>query len=296
MPFGLNADWHIAASRTIWENLSWLALLALLALIGAAVHLRRREPLVSFGILFYLAVLAPSTSFYPLLDFAAERRLYLPSIGFFLVFALMISRLAGASPRAKLGALGGVLLIYSWGTYERSRLWGDDLALWHDTAEKSPEKYRPLTWLGKLYDERGLVRDAAYYWEKAEKLAEPGSDDHAFLLSNLGVAHAKQKNYAKAAEYYQRSLEILPKEEVIWANFAVTQFRLGHEEEGWSIFKKAVELNPGQPETYVLRAQESYQRGFYANAVRDLEMALEMRPEDERVRRNLQAARQMLRQ
>ena len=155
VPFGLNADWHIAASQTIWENLSWLGLLALLALVGAAVQLRRREPLISFGILFYLVVLAPSTSFYPLLDFAAERRMYLPSIGFFLVFALMISRIARASPRAKLGTLGGLLLIYSWGTYERSRLWGDDLALWHDTAEKSPRKYRPLTWLGKLYDERG---------------------------------------------------------------------------------------------------------------------------------------------
>ena len=48
----------------------------------------------------------------------------------------------------------------------------------------------------------GAVRDAVFYWEKAEKLAEPGSSDHGFLLSNLGVAHAKQKDYAKAAEYY----------------------------------------------------------------------------------------------
>ena len=110
----------------------------------------------------------------------------------------------------------------------------------------------------------------------------------------MGVAHAKQKNYTKAAEYYTRSLEILPKEEVIWANFAVTQIRLGNEKEGWSNFKKALDLNPSQPEIYVLRAQESYQRGAYANAVSDLEQALDMRPEDESVRRNLQAARQML--
>jgi len=220
--------------------------------------------------------------------------MYLPSIGFFLVFVLIVSRIAGAAARAKLAALGGLLLIYSWGTYERSRLWGDDLALWHDTAEKSPRKYRPLTWIGKLYDERGRGQDAAYYWEKAEKLAEPGSKDHGFLLSNLGVANAKQKNYAKAAKYYRRSLEILPKEEVIWANFAVTQIRLGRVKEGWSNFRKALKLNPSQPEIYVLRAQESYQRGLYANAVSDLETALQMRPEDESVRRNLQAARQMV--
>ena len=294
VPFGLNADWDIVPSQTIWENLSWLALVLLVALVGAAVHLRRRDPLIAFGILFYLAVLAPSTSFYPLLDFAAERRMYLPSIGFFLVLVLIVARIAGALAKAKLVAFGGLLLIYSWGTYQRSQLWGDDLALWHDTVEKSPAKYRPLTWLGKLYDERGLVVDAAYYWEKAEKLAIPGSRDHGFLLSNLGVAHAKQKNYTKAAEYYTRSLEILPKEEVIWANFAVTQIRLGNEKEGWSNFKKALDLNPSQPEIYVLRAQESYQRGAYANAVSDLEQALDMRPEDESVRRNLQAARQML--
>ena len=110
----------------------------------------------------------------------------------------------------------------------------------------------------------------------------------------MGVAHAKRKNYAKAADFYQRSLEILPKEEVIWANFAVTQIRLGHDKEGWSSFQKALQLDASQPQIYILRAQESYQRGAYANAVRDLETALRMRPEDESVRRNLQAARQMI--
>ena len=291
-PFGLNVDWDITPSETLWENLSWLALSALGGLLWLAARLRRDLPLVSFAILFYLVTLAPTTSFFPLLDFAAERRLYLPSIGFFMVAAICAARWAGPSTKKAFAALAVVIVIYSAGTFQRSRLWGDSLALWHDTAEKSPNKYRPLTWLGKLYDERGMTDRAIQYWTRAEKLADPGTKEHGYLLVNLGVAAVRKKNYAGAVEHYQDALKTIPKDRqsVVWANLAVAQLRLGRNQEGWQSFQSARSLGNG-PEVNLLYGQELYQNGQYDAAVEAFERVLRARPEDAIARRNLAITR-----
>ena len=291
-PVGLNVDWDITPSETLWENFSWAALAALAGLLWLAVRFRRGLPLVSFAILFYVVTLAPSTSFFPLLDFAAERRLYLPSIGFFIVVVILAARWAGSSTKKVYGALAILVIVYSAGTFQRARLWGDDLALWHDTAEKSPRKSRPLTWLGKLYHERGMADRAAAYWERAEKLAEPGTQEHGYLLVNLGVAAAKKKNYAQAVKHYRIALKTIPRKQqpVVWANLAVAQLRLGRRRQGWKSFRHARELR-ADPEVNLLYGQELYQHGRYRAAVEAFEAVLRGRPEDATARRNLAIAR-----
>ncbi len=292
-PFGLNIDWDITLSETLWENFSWLALAALGGLLWAATRFRRTLPLVSFAILFYLVTLAPTTSFFPLLDFAAERRLYLPSIGFFIMVTILPARWSGPSANKAIAALAILTLVYSAGTFQRSRLWGDDLAMWHDTAEKSPNKYRPLTWLGKLYDARGMTDRAIQYWERAEKLADPGTKEHGYLLVNLGVAAVRKKNYAGAVEHYQDALKTIPKDRqpVVWANLAVAQLRLGRKQQGWQSFQTAGTLGGGS-EVNLLFGQELFQHGRYHAAVEAFERVLHARPEDATARRNLAIARQ----
>ena len=293
VPFGLNADWDIVVSETVWDHLSWAALLILVLIIGLVFRYRRREPLLCFGALFFFVTLAPSTSIYPLLDFAAERRLYVPSIGIFLIVMILLGRLIAGSRAKAVGAIAVVTLIYSAGTFERSRLWGDELALWHDTAEKLPAKARPLTWLGKLYDERGMTDRAIDYWTRAEKLVQPGTDKHGYLLVNLGVGAAKTKNYARAVEYYQAALKTIPKKQqpVVWANLAVAQLRLGRRREGWKSFRHARGGLTGGAEVNLLYGQELYQLGRYEAAVKAFEAALRARPEDQTARRNLAIAR-----
>ena len=293
VPFGLNADWDIVPSETVWDHLSWAAVLVLALVVGLVFRYRRREPLLCFGALFFFVTLAPSTSFYPLLDFAAERRLYVPSAGVFLILMILLGRLVAGSRAKAVGTIAAVTLTYSVGTFDRARLWGDDLALWHDTAEKSPAKPRPLTWLGKLYDERGKLDLAMDYWSRAEKLAEPGTEKHAYLLVNLGVGAAKTKNYAQAVEYYQTALKTIPNKQqpVVWANLAVAQLRLGRNQAGWKSFDNARRGRAGGAEVNLLYGQELYQHGRYQAAVEAFEAALGARPEDATARRNLAIAR-----
>ena len=295
VPVGLNVDWHLVPSETLWEHLSWLGLIVLAGLASACVYLRQRAPLAAFGGVFFFVVLAPTSSFFPLLDFAAERRLYLPSIGFFLVVMVAVVWLFSPSLRNVSVVATALVVAYAAGTYTRSQVWSDELLLWQDAVAKSPDKHRPLNNLGRVYDERGEYATAAGYWRQAEKLVPAGSKDHAYLLGNLGLAHARLKDYRRAVDYYERAIKIAPRVPQFWAQLGVAQLRLGRKEEGFESFRNAFKRRRRSPEIYLLRGQEYFLLGDYQRAASDFARAVNLRPEDQRARRNLRAAEEMLR-
>lgn len=295
-PFHLNLDPDIAPSRSLAEHGSWIAL-ALLAVIALALlRWHRQTPLIAFGALLFFIVLAPTASFFPLLDFAAERRLYLPAIGFFIVVLAGLSYLPVNQRSVLRVGLAAILAVYAAGTFQRSRVWADDLALWQDTVAKSPQKSRPWGWLGRIYDGRGQQQLAEEAWIRANQVVRPGSLEQATLLGNLGLAAARKQNYQQAVDYYRQALEIRAYRPTVRAQLAVALMRLGRTEEGWQEFEKAFGNRTGSYEALMLRGQELYLVGRYAEAARDYRMALRLLPESEEAKGNLQAAQRAARQ
>jgi tetratricopeptide (TPR) repeat protein len=295
-PFHLNLDPDIAPSHSLLEHGSWIALLLLAAIAAATLRWHRKSPLIAFGALLFFIALAPTTSFFPLLDFAAERRLYLPSIGFFIAVLAALSYL-GLSRRSVLRvSLAVILAIYGVGTFQRSQVWADDLALWRDTVAKSPQKARPWGWLGRIYDGRGQQQQAEAAWIRAEQVVEPGTMEEATLLGNLGLAAARKKNYQQAVDYYEKALEIRSYRPTVRAQLAVALMRLGRTEEGWREFAKAFGDTAGSYEALMLRAQEFYLAGRYAEAAQDYRMALQLLPESDEAQGNLEATGRAARQ
>lgn len=289
-PFDLNLDPMIQPSTALSEHGSWLALVVLLLIAAACAYFHRKTPLPVFGALLFFLILGPTTSFYPLTDFAAERRLYLPAIGFFLVVLWGAATLAQAKPKAAYAALGAVALIYSGVTLQRALVWSDEILIWQDTVSKSPEKERPWTWLGRVYNTRGLHMEAAGAWMRANELVRKGSPQHAYLLNNLGLVHAQLGKYDEAIRYYRQAIELRPREGRFWGQLAVAQIHSGREEEGWVSFERAFQHRIS-PELLLLRAQEYFQVERYADAAADFEQALRFRPEDPEIQKNLETAR-----
>jgi tetratricopeptide (TPR) repeat protein len=294
-PFHLNLDPDIAPSHSLLEHGSWIALLLLAAMAAAILRWHRKSPMIAFGALVFFTALAPTTSFFPLLDFAAERRLYLPCIGFFIAVLGGLSYLRPSQRSVLRVSLAVILAIYGVGTFQRSRVWADDLRLWQDTVAKSPEKARPWGWLGRIYDGRGQQQEAEAAWIRAEQVVQPGSMEEATLLGNLGLAAARKKNYQTAVDYYEKSLKIRPRRATVRAQLAVALIRLGRTEEGWQEFEKAFGDTTGSYEALILRAQEFYLAGSYAKAAQDYRMALALLPESDEAQHNLAAAEEAAR-
>jgi hypothetical protein len=293
VPVGLNLDRDIAPSQTLWEHFSWLGLLGLVALVAVVIRYHRRFPVVAFGAMFFLLGLAPG--FYPRLDYAAERWLYLPSIGFFFTAVILLYRWIG-SARPAAAVLAGLAVAYSIGTYQRSTVWASDVRLWQDTVAKSPQKVRPLMWLGRIYIGRGQQALALQALETGEQFVEQGSEEHAHLLNNIGLAHANMKDYASAIQAYRRAIEMIPDEPLLHSHLAVALIRIGRKEEGWQAFAKAFEYVSLQPEPYQLRGQEHFQERRYREAAADFREAVRLRPGNPVASRNLAAAEEALRQ
>ncbi|MEZ5392559.1 MAG: tetratricopeptide repeat protein [Bryobacterales bacterium] len=216
VPIGLNVDPDIPGSQSLADHLSWLALLGLLALVGAALWFHRRAPLAAFGLLFFLLVLAPTTTFFPLADFAAERRLYIPVFRLYLALRWLTTRVFEPGASGARWALAGVVALYSIGTFQRSAVWGNEVRLWSDAVAKSPNKERPWTWLGRAQYTAGNIPQAQISWNRAAELVEKGSEQEAFLLGNLGLMEAQAKRWDQAIAYYKRALEIKPNETTLW--------------------------------------------------------------------------------
>jgi hypothetical protein len=91
-PSRLNLDYDFPISKTILDPPTTLvSVLLVVALIGYSIWTAKKRPVISFCILWYFGNLVIESSIFPL-EMAYEHRLYLPSVGPFVLFSLMVIR------------------------------------------------------------------------------------------------------------------------------------------------------------------------------------------------------------
>ncbi len=93
LPISLNLDYDWPITRNIDLPTVFFFIL-LTSLIIVAIILFRRARLISFGIIWFFVTLSVTSSFIVIYDVIFEHRLYLPSIGFAMVIAFMISKIS----------------------------------------------------------------------------------------------------------------------------------------------------------------------------------------------------------
>jgi hypothetical protein len=133
--------------------------LLLIAIVAAAFLLRRRQPVMSFGIAFTCLALLPSSNFLlPAGIVVAERTMFLASAGAMLfVGALAVAvreqlRATPASIRAwRFGApvtCAALLGLGGMRSWNRTRVWHDNETLFRQSIVDSPRSYRAYFLLG----------------------------------------------------------------------------------------------------------------------------------------------------
>ena len=134
-----------------WTTLPAIAGLVLLA--AAAFVLRNKQPLITFGIVFFFAGHAMESTIIPL-ELAFEHRNYLPMFGILLPLAYyaLDSRLHLSSVRVRRGAFLLLVILFAGLTASRAQQWGDTLQMRMLEVERHPRSVRAHTDLAALYD------------------------------------------------------------------------------------------------------------------------------------------------
>jgi protein O-mannosyl-transferase len=189
LPVNQNADYVFPISRTITDRGAIFGLIGILLLVALAFYFRRRYRLASYGFFVYLVLLAPTSSFVPILDTVAERRMYLPMLGMLFVLTELLQRLP-MPRRALAGAMAVTLALAGVLTYERNRVWTSDVALWHDTVQKSPQNARAHFQLAyALHFEANHCELALPEYAEVDRIAGPGYDKRYSLLVDWAEAY-----------------------------------------------------------------------------------------------------------
>ncbi|MBI2069687.1 MAG: tetratricopeptide repeat protein [Elusimicrobia bacterium] len=177
----------------------WLSLSVWITVLGFSIWLlfswktAGRKSLLrqwsGYWILWFLIGLAPVTNvFMPIGTIGAERFLYLPSLGFCVILAWAISIVFKPSPPRGEGRVRGALklgiLVFYYGALivQRNTVWKNHRTLFEDTVKKAP--------------------------------------NNSLAHSMLGIALAKNGEYGRAIEHFQRALEINPTSEAVYQNLA----------------------------------------------------------------------------
>lgn len=164
---------------------------------------RFKRYIASLIILIYSTM---ALSFYPTVVVwsMAERYLYLATMFFGLIVALLYKRYGGKNLGKYI--LTAVLILYSIKTVWRTNEWKSSKSLWIATQKVSPYSYRVYNNIGDVASSEGNYPEAIRNFQIALQLS-PGFAD---AVHNLGYVYYQIGDLDQAKIYLQKSYEMNP--------------------------------------------------------------------------------------
>ncbi len=278
LPVGQNVDADVPISRTISEHGAIFGLVALVAVSVAAWIYRRKIPLACYGWFTFLILIAPTSSFVPILDPLAERRLYLPFIGLLFVVLELLRR--WKTTRATMViVLGIVLVLEAAATYQRNQLWSNAVDLWKDSVSKSPTKLRPRFQLAFAYYLGGRCEDAVTEFGKAAQFEPPKFD----LLVDWALAYdCAGKGDEAIAKLKQAAT--LERSAHVYSQIGMEYGKMGKNADALEALETASNLDPNFAMTYYYRGAVYLQQGNRAQAANEFRHVLQLDPTNQLAR------------
>jgi cytochrome c-type biogenesis protein CcmH/NrfG len=222
-----------------------LAATAVAGLAGVcmlAFWLRRRAPVVGFGVLWFLIVLSPSSSIVALAEGMAEHRVYLASAGIFIAIAGIAVR-AVPQPRRKaalpgkyIAAAAVVITVLSVLTVMRNRIWGSTIALWGEAVVHAEGMWEPHYALADALREAGNCGAAVPEYRKVVAL----SPAHRDAYVNLGICLAQTGQLEEAERSFRQVLAIDPSFARGYTNLGALALVQGDAESARDFYREAI--------------------------------------------------------
>jgi len=281
-PSRLNLEHDFALSTSLFDPVTTvIAMIAVSGLLGLGIYLARRQRILSFCILWFLGNLAIESSVIGL-ELVFEHRLYMPSMLLILAAVMLFCRYV-RSQRLQAILLGVTVVVSAWGTFERNRVWQDELVLFSDCVEKSPDKARARNALGGALFDRGRVQEAIVQYSESLRL----DPDYASAHYNLAIALAEKGDADQAIRHYREALRITPEDPSMHTNLGIELFQQGKEDEAMEHYTQALKIDPDFENAHIHMGIALAANGRIPEAIQHYSEALRINPASAQAHNNL---------
>jgi tetratricopeptide (TPR) repeat protein len=286
-PHPLAADYGQPEPTSFLDVAPYAVLLALLVVSAFVVFVRR--PRVGFPLMWFLIVLAPTSSVVPITsEVGAERRVYLPLAGLIALAVVGAYAVVRRRTRAVVGtcAIGvAVGVAFAATTVARNTDYRSEVAIWASAVEARPYNPRARNNLGAALEREGRGDDALEQYRAAVEL----DDDYASARYNVANVLRARGDLDEAVVHYRAALRSNPDNVSAHVNLGVTfqiQRRLP---DAVRHYRAALELEPDLLEAHENLAWVFHLLGEEQRSREHLARALALDPES-KVREALEGA------
>ncbi len=318
-PQPLLADYAGFATVAGWGDPAFVrGVLALAGTVVIGALVAWRAPESRAGLAWAVLALVPVSNLVPMMQYLAERFMYLPLVGIALVVGIVFARVRD---RAGIVAIVGVAVLFSWYGWldvQRRGVWRDEVALFSATVNDAPDVLRPrrnlataLFAAGRHAEAVPLTRDTwrmsrARPGETPAKRMEDAVNHAAALMVTgreeqgkelleqllreqpdagwphmyLGVYNGRRDKKADALAHFEKAHARLPDEPEVLNNLGMALRDAGKQEEAEQAFREAVARPNAGREAFLNLAASLWKRGDLSGAAGIYRKMLERWPGD----------------
>lgn len=270
---------------------------AALLLIGCALWLwQRRSPenskLIIFAGLWFVLVLLP-VLYIPSLSYgelAHDRYLYLPLLGFAVLFATLLQQVFGESHARRrrwvFPAVAGAVAAALCGLNLAQQVyWANDLLLYHRGFSMAPNNDTARNNLARVFTDRGEYdRAEPMYLEILRH-----NPNHWLAHYNLGYTYYRKGRYQDADSHLSRALLLVPNDAASHLYLGLVHLREGRLEAAEQEIRQAISLRPDRPGYHLALGYVLEEKGDTQGALRETQRELSYSPDQQPIQRRVAA-------
>jgi len=248
---------HLSLGFEVEPVLAAVALVPLACLVGAAALLAAsgyavfRWPAVALALWWMWLGVAPALNFVAINETAAERFLFVPSLGFCMLVGLALQRIRsrGAADRrwatAATVAVAVLIGAQALGAVARNPDWRSQRALYFSTILTSPRAPLSHAMAGEVYASAAYAaRRAQPLYGRSLELAPAGTLSRFVAHNNLGKMAMDAGDLYGALDHLRQAVALNPRHPVPRATLVLVLMEIGRTEDlpqGWSRGKEEAE-------------------------------------------------------
>jgi tetratricopeptide (TPR) repeat protein len=239
--------------KQIGAGLVVASLMSLAAVTAIAWRLRRDQPAVLIGWLWFLGTLVPVIGIVQIGTHAyADRYTYIPYIGLLVAVAWAVtwaSGRVGVSRTALVGVGLVVVLALAYGAHAQAATWRNAEMMWVQALRVTDDNARGHNLLGVIYARRGEAAKATAEFQLALQ-SDPDLSEARLIEPNLGRSLMAEGKVADAVPHLMRAIQFQPDRADLRHELAMAYVGLGRNDDALAAWQEAVRINPNFEEAY----------------------------------------------